>query len=226
MWGQTILMAPPSSVEPRTVRVDPDRLDGWLDRFQARHGAIDTVAGPDRVRCTAPDGAVAEILLRWGPVGAGGDLLAEVSEQFRRDRTVGVLLVRRKAHAVGVFHGAWLQSGHHDHHYVQGRTKAGGWSQQRYARRRSNQADRAFAAAAEDVQRILVPQFRTLKALVLGGDGGAVRTVLADPDFDALRNLAGATRHPVYSIADPNRTVLEGFAAVFRAVPIQLNELA
>lgn len=226
MWGQTILMAPPSSVEPRTVRVDPDRLDGWLDRFQERHGPIDASAGPERLRCVAPDGAVAEILLRWGPLPGDGDPLAAVSEQFRRDRTVGVLLVRRKAHAAGVFRGPWLQQGHHDHHYVQGRTKAGGWSQQRYARRRSNQADRAFAAAAEDVQRILVPQFGTLEAVVLGGDGGAVRTVLADPAFEALRALAAATRHPVYSIADPNRSVLEGFSAVFRAVPIQLNELA
>ena len=125
-----------------------------------------------------------------------------------------------------MFRGSALQQGHHDSHYVQGRTKAGGWSQQRYARRRSNQADRAFAAAAEDAARILLPQLASLEALVLGGDGAAVRQVLATPGLEELRDLAAAGRHPVYPVADPNRTILAGFAAVFRAVPIELNELA
>lgn len=218
-------MATPSSGEARTVRVEPERLSGWLDRFQHRHGAVTPGVTPDRLQLSAPDGAVAEILLRWGPLPAG-DPLTTVLGQFSRDRRVGVLIVRRKAHAVGVFDGPRLEQGHHASHYVQGRTKAGGWSQQRYARRRAHQADRAFAAAAADVDSILLPQAAGLDALVLGGDTAAARSVLSDPDFTALRDLAAATRHPVYSTADPNRGVLEGFAAVFRAVPIQLNALA
>ena len=219
-------MAPSSSGEPRTVRVDPHRLAGWLERFKERHGPITATAGTERLRCAAPDGAVAEILLRWGPLPPDGDPLTAVTGQFLADRTVGVLIVRRKAHAVGVFRGPHLEQGHHASHYVQGRTKAGGWSQQRYARRRSNQADRAFAAAAEDVERLLLPHVAELEAVVLGGDRAAARGVLGDPGFDRLRELAAATRHPVYATADPNRSVLEGFAAVYRAVPIQLNELA
>ena len=219
-------MAPSSSGEPRTVRVDPNRLSGWLDRFQERHGPIAASAGTERLRCAAPDGAVAEILLRWGPLPREVDPLTAVAGQFMADRRVGVLIVRRKAHAVGVFRGTQLEQGHHASHYVQGRTKAGGWSQQRYARRRSNQADRAFAAAAEDVERLLLPHAAELEAVVLGGDGAAARGVLGDPAFDRLHELAAATRHPVYPVADPNRSVLEGFAAVYRAVPIQLNELA
>lgn len=218
-------MAAPSSGEVRTVRVDPGRLSGWLDRFQDRHGAVAPTPAPDRLHLAAPDGAVAEILLRWGPL-PDGDPLTAVLGQVSRDRRVGALIVRRKAHAVGVFDGPRLEQGHHSSHYVQGRTKAGGWSQQRYARRRSNQADRAFAAAAADVEAILAPLAVDLDALVLGGDGAAARTVLSDPGFAALRELAAATRHPVYATADPNRGVLEGFATVFRAVPIQLNALA
>ncbi len=219
-------MAASSSGELRTVRVDPHRLAGWLDRFQDRHGTVEAIADAERLRCMAPDGAVAEILLRWGPLPQGVDPLVAVTEQVTRDRRVGALIVRRKAHAVGVFDGPRLEQGEHASHYVQGRTKAGGWSQQRYARRRANQADRAFAAAAADVEEVLLPIADGLEALVLGGDGAAVREVLADPAFPGLRDLAARTLHPVYSTPDPNRGVLAGFGEVFRAVPIRLNELA
>ena len=40
--------------------------------------------------------------------------------------------------------------------YVQGRTKAGGWSQQRFARRRANQAHALWNDAADVAARILL----------------------------------------------------------------------
>ena len=39
--------------------------------------------------------------------------------------------------------------------YVQSRTAAGGWSQQRFARRRANQADGLVGAAVEHAVRLL-----------------------------------------------------------------------
>ena len=63
---------------------------------------------------------------------------------------------------------------------MQGGTKAGGWSQQRYARRRANQAGAAFADAADAAARVLLDPARPLDALVPGGDRDAVRAVLAD----------------------------------------------
>jgi hypothetical protein len=218
-------MAAVSSGE-RTIRVDPDRLEGWIVRFAERHGALDNLLQGEQLRLIAADGAVADLALRWGPLPEDGDPVTSAIEAFRRERTVGALLVRRKAHGVGIFDGARLRAGHHDSHYVQGRTKAGGWSQQRYARRRANQADRAFAGAAEDAMELLLPELEHLDALVLGGDGTAVRTVLETPGLERLRALASAGRHPVYSVPDPNRGVLEGFGTIFRAVPIRLNELA
>ena len=218
------MTAPPSP--DRSIRVDPARLPGWLERFSGRHGALEPDLDEERLRLSAADGAVAEILLRWGPLPATGDPVQAAIDSFRQERTVGALLVRRKAHAVGIFDGARLREGHHDHHYVQGRTKAGGWSQQRYARRRSNQADRAFAEAADDAQALLLPHLPELEALVTGGDGAAVRAVLASPELEPLRALAAASRHPVHSIPDPNRGVLAGFAEILRAVPIRLNGLA
>ncbi|MCW5952201.1 MAG: hypothetical protein KIT69_08090 [Propionibacteriaceae bacterium] len=210
----------------RTIRVDPARLEGWITRFSARHGTLRLEPDDARLRLVATDGAIADVQLRWDPLPTTGDLLAALIAAAQRDRTVGALLVRRKAHGVGVFDGARLRVGRHDSHYVQGRTKAGGWSQQRYARRRSHQADRAFAGAAEDALNLLLPHLAELETLVLGGDGAAVRAVLETPGLEHLQALAERSRHPVYSVPDPNRGVLEGFGETFRAVPIRLNELA
>ncbi len=84
--------------------------------------------------------------------------------------------------------------------HVQGRTKAGGQSQQRFARRRDNQARVAYEAAAEHAARILggVP------LLVTGGDHAAVEAVLAD------RRLAGLVVVPPFlAVPDPRRSVLD-----------------
>lgn len=210
----------------RAIRVDPVRLAGWISRFAERHGSLDPQPDDHRLRLIAADGAVAEIALRWGPLPVDHDPLTSVITAFAADRTVGALLVRRKAHGVGVFDGPRLRVSRHDSHYVQGRTKAGGWSQQRYARRRSNQAGRAFAEAAEDAAELLLPRLAELDALVLGGDRAAVRAVLQNPGLEPLQALAEHSRHPVYAVPDPNRSVLEGFGNTFRAVPIRLNELA
>lgn len=211
---------------PRAIRIEPGRLEGWIARFSERHGSLTPHLDDKHLRLSATDGAIAEIALRWGPLPGNQDPLASVVAAFGSERTVGALLVRRKAHGVGIFDGPRLRAGRHDSHYVQGRTRAGGWSQQRYARRRSNQADRAFAEAAEDARSLLLPHLAELGTLVLGGDGAAVRAVLETPGLEPLHALADSSRHPVYSVPDPNRGVLEGFGTTFRMVPIQLNELA
>lgn len=210
----------------RSIRVDPERLKGWIARFTERHGPLEPASDDATLRLLAADGAVALLALRWGSLPAEVDPVAAVVAAYNEQRTVGVLLVRRKAHGVGIFDGSLLRQARHDSHYVQGRTKAGGWSQQRYARRRANQADRAFAEAAEDAASVLLPQLAELETLVLGGDGAAVRAVLDTPGLEQLKALTETSRHPVYSVPDPNRGVLEGFAQTFRAVPIQLNGLA
>ena len=54
---------------------------------------------------------------------------------------LAVVLVRRGGYAVGVASGDRLTAHKVGTRYVQSRTAAGGWSQQRFARRRANQAD-------------------------------------------------------------------------------------
>lgn len=127
----------------RVVAVSPERLPGWLDRFAERHGDLQFGHDETAVRVTATDGAAASIRIPFGPLRNHADLRTTLIDHVRQDRRVGVVLVRRGGYAVGVFDGRRLLSSKVGQAYVQGRTKAGGWSQQRYARRRQQQAGQA-----------------------------------------------------------------------------------
>jgi hypothetical protein len=87
--------------------------------------------------------------------------------------------------------------------HVQGRTKAGGQSQQRFARRRDNQARQAFEAAADHAARVL-GALPAEAPVVTGGDHGAVDEVLADPRLAHLTVV-----EPWLPVPDPRRDVLE-----------------
>jgi len=206
----------------RQVLVAPQRLPGWLAGFAERHGQPEVTLSTEAIALDAPDGARAVVHLPWGPL-VGVDPLAELIADSQRPRRVGAVIVRRRAHAVGIFEGSALVSGHHASHYVQGRTKAGGWSQQRYARRRANQAGHAFAEASADVAEFLLPEAGRLDAVVAGGDASAVNEVLGHEEFAGLRQLRMG---PVWAVPDPNRTVLVDFGERYRQLRIALNDLA
>ena len=87
--------------------------------------------------------------------------------------------------------------------HVQGRTKAGGQSQQRFARRRDNQARQAYEAAAGHAARILTGR---LASLVCGGDRSAVEAVLSDA---RLAHLLEVRVDPWLAVPDPRRAVLD-----------------
>jgi hypothetical protein len=210
-------MTPPLGA--RSVGVPPERLAGWLAGFAERHGTPTVDVTPDRLTLHAPDGAEAAFPLAWGPLPEGDPLEALVAEATR-ERRVGAVIARRQAHAVGIFEGSRLVTGRHGHHY------AGGWSQQRYARRRANQAGKSFDAAAADVAEVLLPAVRTLEALVLGGDRAAVAAVLAHPDLAPLADARLRHGTAVFGVPDPNAGVLAGFGEVFRKVVVELNQLA
>jgi hypothetical protein len=216
----------------RVLTVSPERLDAWLAGFATRHGATTHRAGPDAVVVEAADGAVASCAVPFppldpdepGPDGTDqpyGGLLAHAA----RERRVAVLLVRRGGYAAGVFAGTRLVASKVGSRHVQGRTAAGGQSQQRFARRREKQTREAFEAAADVAARILLPHVAGLDAVVTGGDRAAVDHVLADRRLTALAALRDRTGgRPHLAVPDPKLAVLEATPATFRAVRITLSE--
>jgi hypothetical protein len=134
-----------------------------------------------------------------------------------------VLLVRRGRWAVGVFDGSDLVVSKVDARQVQGRTAAGGWSQQRFARRRGHQTDAVVEHAVGTAVRVLLPHAGGLAALFTGGDRGLVDEVLADP---RLKAVAGLRREPALDVGEPTKAVLLSTPGLFRAVDVHIVEPA
>jgi hypothetical protein len=212
--------------------VGPERLARWIDGFADRHGPFSAAAADGWLVLTAADGAVAELAAPPGAGGAvaggavaggavAGGAVAEFVAKFVASasarRRLGLLLVRRGGIAVGVAVGAELAASKVDSAYVQSRTAAGGWSQQRFARRRENQAKALAGGAADVAARLLVGD--PLDALVTGGDRGLVDAVLADA---RLVGLPAPARH--LDVPDPRLAVLKAAVTATRAVRITVRD--
>lgn len=207
----------------RTVAVPAARLQPWLEGFERRHGPFTAVLSEDSVRLVASDGAAAQVAVPFPPLTPQGSLVESLVAHVLTDRRVGAILVRKGGFAVGIFLGARLLASKVGSSYVQGTTKAGGWSQQRYARRRDNQSRKAYAEAADVAVRVLLPQLDTLEAVATGGDKPAIAAVLADPRLAAVAPLV---LPQVHAVPDPRLRVLGAFPEQFLAVPVHLNSLA
>ncbi|MFI9641542.1 acVLRF1 family peptidyl-tRNA hydrolase [Micromonospora sp. NPDC051925] len=223
----------PAAGGGRWVEVDPARVARWVEGFTDRHGPPVVSTEGYGLLLTAPDGVTAELHLPPGAPaghGASGDVAGAATRidglpgfvsAAVAPRRIGLLLARKGAVAVGVAVGEELLVSKVDTRYVQGRTAAGGWSQQRFARRRDNQAKAALGDAAELAVRLLLPEAATLAALVCGGDRRAVDTVLADR---RLAPLAARRADRLLDVPEPRHAVLVGAIAAARAVHILLRD--
>ena len=213
----------------RLVEVPAERLAGWVQRFCAAHGGCSLTPGPDAVRLAAVDGAVADLEVPWPPLpgvhDAGGDPVAALAAHAGAPRTALVVLVRRGGWAVGTAVAGELTDHTTGTRYVQSRTAAGGWSQQRYARRRTGQAAVLTGSAADAVVRVLgrrgdgdgpAPQ-----VLVRGGDRLLVAEVLADPRLAAVAALPAS---PLLDVPDPRLDVLAAAARRALAVRVRVDQ--
>lgn len=209
------MSARPASGGGRWVDVDPSRLARWLENFATRHGAYTT----DGLTVTAADGAVATF--EAPPGAADVPDLTDLLLTAAAPRTLGLLLARKGAVAVGVAAGTELIVSKVDTHYVQGRTAAGGWSQQRFARRRANQAKAATADGAGIAGRVLLPRVRDLDALIAGGDRSAADAILAARD---LAPLAALRAERFLDVPEPRHAVLVSAIAAARAVRVLVKD--
>src|SRR5829696_4197524 len=136
--GADMVKARPAAGGGRWVDISPDRLRGWLDGFYGRHDG----ATEDQLTLTGASNGDTATLHPPPGLDAVTDIDGLLTALPQPPR-IGLLLARKGAVAVGVADGVELVASKVERFYVQGRTAAGGWSQQRYARRRGNQADAA-----------------------------------------------------------------------------------
>jgi hypothetical protein len=219
-------MANSGSATQRWLDVGPERIEGWLTAFAARHGELAADDGREVVTVTAADGATAECHPPFPPLPSGGNVAslgADLAAHAAGDRLVGVFLVRLGGYAAGVFagHDARLVASKVGSRLVHGRSAAGGTSQQRFARRRVKQANEALAAAADCAVGVFGPQAGKLDAVVLGGDRRAMATLREDV---RLRPYFAIAVERFLTVPDPRLKVLQGTPRAFRAIRIRLTE--
>ncbi len=198
------------------VLLPAGRVERWLENFTRSHGATPFRVEQGALVGASADGSTFELRL---PFGASYDARPD-PEEFCAAVSLpaewGVLLVRKGGFAVArLAHGDLL-----DHkigrRHVQGRTKAGGQSQQRFARRRDNQARVAFEAAADHAARVLTATGPM--PVVTGGDHAALDEVLQD------RRLAHLTIVPPWlPLPDPRRRALDLAIASAQCVRVEVH---
>jgi hypothetical protein len=205
------------------LEVAAERIEQWLAGFHEQHEVVRSVYSPLLVRFEAADGAVAECEPPFPPLAETGEheglVAGPLAAHALRDRVVGVLLARLGGHAAGVFAGGQLVAWKVGSRPVHGRNAAGGWSQQRFARRREGQARVAAQAAAGDAVRVLVPRLGTLEAVVMGGDRRAIDAILQDR---RLAPVAALMVERFLTTPDPRLAVLLDAPRLFRSVRVRL----
>ena len=205
----------------RIVSVEAARLEGWLQRFAASHGPVSWQAVDGSVVVTGADGTLAACAVPFPPLVADDGEYGGLVPHVLKRRRVGVLLVRKGGYAAAVYDGPDLVASKVGSRHVQGRSAAGGWSQQRFARRREAQAREAYAAAANWAVTVLLPEAGKLDAVVLGGDRDALKAVLADPRLARLTPLVVEAR---LEVPEPNRKLLLALPKQLGAVRITITD--
>lgn len=206
----------------REVEVDVERLDRFCVGVTARHGAVlRTVVQADGVQLDTEDGTTVQIVPTVAglePGSAAGLWLASLHAHLALPHRVGLLLVRAGGHTAGVAVHGRVELSSTARRHVQGRTAAGGWSQQRFARRRAGQTRSALDQAADTAAKTLLEQH--LDVLVTGGDRRSVDVVLTDP---RLRTLTPLLSPRWLDTPEPRRATLDVAAARAAAVLVRLR---
>ncbi|WP_255768905.1 acVLRF1 family peptidyl-tRNA hydrolase [Pseudarthrobacter sulfonivorans] len=206
----------------RTAFVPGSRLAGWVERFGAAHGGFRLSEDDDGVRLAAADGAFALLQPPWPPdgrPGRGGDPLERLASVAAQPRTAALVLVRRGGYGIAVASEGVLLAGKTGSTYVQSRSAAGGQSQQRFARRRANQAAGLVEKVA--VRAAAVLGGHVVEYVAPGGDRTLAGLVLEHP---AMKAYAGRSRLAFLDVADPSAAVLKKAAADVCSVRIQVTD--
>jgi len=209
----------------RYAEVPAGRFAGWVERFRDGNGGDVRllVDGSGEPVLQAVDGASVVLDVAFDPRSGWGDLetLLRHVERVGATQPYGLLLLRRGGWAVAWCEGERVVDSSVGTRYVQGRTKKGGSSQQRFARRRDNQADSVVTAAVGAGAALWGAAGRRRPwTLVSGGD----RLLLAD----AVRRLEERVSLVVSArrldVPNPRRAVLDVAARSACAVRVRVRD--
>ena len=195
------------------IAVPTPRWERWCDNFERSHGPTTYAITDGALTGTADDGSHFTARLPFDASYGGEATPVGLATAATTPADWGVLLVRKGGFAMARLAGPTMGESKTGQRHVQGRTKAGGQSQQRFARRRDNQARQAYEAAADHAARILGG---ARMPVVVGGDRGAVEEVLTDTRLSRLTVV-----EPWLAVPDPRRGVLE--QAVVDACAVQVD---
>lgn len=225
----------------RVVSVPGERWERWVAGFAERHGELSWQRLDDAVQVTASDGTSALVLIpTWlnvrppgqsvgsvrptdGPsrrTDAVADGVQQIVAALVAPRRVAVVLARRAGYLLAVVDGGAVQASKVSSRHVQGRTAAGGWSQQRYARRRENQTAALLDAVIVSVQKLILPAL-PVNLLATGGDAALIAQLLADP---RLARLAAVPAGPGLAVGGITRTLVGELPRMLSSVTIRLSE--
>lgn len=196
------------------VLIPVARWPRWVTNFATSHGEpVLSVAG-GALLGVAPDGSRFSASLPFSRLYDGAPDTDAFVTEVRPPERWGVLLVRKGGFAVASLVGETVTDSKVGQRHVQGRTKAGGQSQQRFARRRGNQARAAYEAAADHAARVLAG----VEVVVAGGDRPAVTEVLTDARLGKVQ-VVGVW----HAVPDPRRAVLEKVVADAQAIQVDVE---
>jgi Actinobacteria/chloroflexi VLRF1 release factor len=196
------------------VLVPPGRIERWAANFAARHGSTSLTVRAGALEGRAEDESTFSARLPFDTAYDGVPALGVFVAAAGPPPSWGVLLVRKGGFAVARLAGDTMVDHKIGQRHVQGRTKAGGQSQQRFARRRDNQARQAYEAAADHASRVLTG----VRLIVTGGDHTAITEVLQDRRLTAV-DVCG----PWLAVPDPKRAVLDQAIADASAVRVEVT---
>jgi hypothetical protein len=192
------------------------RVERWVENFTRSHGVARLGVDAGALTGASEDGSTFALRLPFAASYDGPPDPSEFSAAVCLPSDWGVLLVRKGGFAVARIAGDQLAEHKIGRRHVQGRTKAGGQSQQRFARRRGNQARVAFEAAADHAARILASTGEL--TVVTGGDHAAVEEVVHD------RRLAHlAITAPWLPLPDPRRRELDLAIASAQCLHVEVH---
>lgn len=195
------------------VAVPMARFARWVENFETRHGPTAYAVEDGRLNGRADNGSRFSARLPFESSYRGAADPQSFHEAAATPVRWGVLLVRKGGFAVARMAGNAVEESKIGQRHVQGRTKAGGQSQQRFARRRGNQARQAYEAAADHAARILTGPM----VVVTGGDHAAVDAVLADPRLGGLTVVG-----PWLPVPDPKRAILDAAIADATSLSVEV----